>query len=143
MERIKFRKEWREAAKQNKISHRTMISCLGIEEKKFSNMFYGLVYIPDDLVDKVNEMVISLLKPDPSSTAVIKKAAKKKPDKKTKPHLPAVFGLVCGICNRGFEPWGADKDMGDQVAICPECYNMRQAIDMRKRKIFLLNEGPQ
>lgn len=119
MKRIKFKKEWREAARQNKVSHRVMAACLGIDDKKFSNIFYGLIYIPGDLVEKVNEMVIEFLGCISDFSNM----------------------LNCELCGRAFAPWGADKDMDNQVPICPECFNMRQALDVRKRKLFLLSEG--
>jgi hypothetical protein len=118
MERIRFKLEWRQAAKRNKVSHRVMATCLGLEEKKFANIYYGLVYIPDDLVEKVNEMVIGFLGCDSGFN---------------------IGDLRCGICGEPFEPWGADKDMDNQVPICPRCFNMRQAICVRQHKLLLLN----
>ena len=116
----KFPQEWKLLIQKNNIKHRFICDILQIDFRKFENMLYGLIYIPDDLYKKIKLFIES-----------IEDGTLQKVNKEYKPRNN-IFKIICKICDRPFEPYG-----GDLLPICKQCLIMKDHIRKERNRLGL------
>jgi uncharacterized membrane protein len=84
----KFPIEWRAIIKNAKMKHATIAAEVGISEKKLSNIYYGIIYVPEDIYQKL-ESIVEKIKP-------------KRIDKTS--FVGRIVKILCRICGEWFVP---------------------------------------
>ena len=117
---MKFPQEWKDIIKKNKIKHKFISSLLMINPKKFENMIFGYICIPNELYPKLEAIINSI------KDGTLKKINEDNNSYKN------VKKIKCNVCEEMFKPYG-----GDLLPICKRCLIMKEHIRKERTKLGL------
>ena len=140
MDKQKFPKEWRQIIKESRIPLHKVAELIEMDFKKFNNMYYGLIYVPEVvwvnlefLVKRIEGGEFTDLQKAPREYNSVKRKLSKPKVGFTNTALKGrVSTIVCNVCEKPFVPYG------DLIPICKRCFEMKDAI---RKRMILLKQG--
>lgn len=112
--------EWKCTIKESGVKLVEVARLIGMDIRRFYNVYGLLICIPDDMFDKFRQVVVQLKKGTIPTRLIDRSSFKGR-----------IVSIMCNVCKNRFEPY--DDDL---FPVCQRCLEMKGAIRKEMTEIY-------